>query len=372
MIPPFDWHQEGKASFQIGPAFYRAHSQVGRDLAVLAAALDKAETGQLRVLDAMTGCGIRPLRYCLEADADWVWANEGNPSMAALLHQNLAHHLPPERFRITHQDANQIFFDCHQRQDYYDLVDVDSFGSAAPYLSTSLWATKLGGLLYLTDTDSRTSSGHNPTKSLAAYGAYARVHPAGQEQGLRLLLGAVWQQAAARGFGIAPVFSLFAGNLHRVMVRLLPSIQEQDALNYGFLGYCHACGHYAAFQWRQLSRAQCPHHDPPEAMALSGPLWLGPLHDRDRLQTMAQLAHQWGWSERMALLKIMQTEADLPPYYFPLGEIGRRGKMDIPPRDRLLTALQKSGYRASLTHIDPQGIKTDAPFADCVAIARSL
>ncbi|MEM9163982.1 MAG: tRNA (guanine-N1)-methyltransferase, partial [Cyanobacteria bacterium P01_F01_bin.4] len=64
---------EGKACFRVEQAFYRPKSKLGRDLAILAATVYRQERGQLRVLDAMTGCGVRPLRYQLEAGADWVW-----------------------------------------------------------------------------------------------------------------------------------------------------------------------------------------------------------------------------------------------------------------------------------------------------------
>jgi tRNA (guanine26-N2/guanine27-N2)-dimethyltransferase len=49
-------------------------------------------------------------------------------------------------------------------------------------------ATKIGGLIYLTNTDGRTLTGHNLENSLADYGAYARNHPAAHEQGLRLII----------------------------------------------------------------------------------------------------------------------------------------------------------------------------------------
>ena len=63
---------EGQAHFHVGQAFYRVQSRMGRDLAVLAAAVDRRERGVLRVLDAMSGCGVRSLRYALEARADFV------------------------------------------------------------------------------------------------------------------------------------------------------------------------------------------------------------------------------------------------------------------------------------------------------------
>ncbi|MCG8363452.1 MAG: tRNA (guanine-N1)-methyltransferase [Pseudanabaenales cyanobacterium] len=365
------WRREGKAKFYIDNAFYYPQSEIGRDLAILAAAVYKHNRGQLRVLDAMTGCGVRPLRYQLEAGADWVWANEGNPELQAVLAKNLTLGMQPHSYRITHQDANQVFFSCYQQRDYYDLVDIDSFGSPAPYLSTGLWATKIGGLLYLTNTDGRTTGGRNPDKSLQVYGAYARSHPAVHEQAMRLLIGSALQQAATKGMQVQPVFSLFNGQVHRVMVQLMVGCSWTSEL-YGFLGYCHTCGHYQSVSWRQLGRVVCPgsHLDSRScSLSLSGPLWLGALHDVERLKQMETLAHAWGWIKRAKLLQIMQAEADMPPYFFKLGEIGHRGKMDVPQRDRLIQALRYRGYRATRTHLDCQAIKTDANMANCIEIA---
>jgi tRNA (guanine26-N2/guanine27-N2)-dimethyltransferase len=360
---------EGKATFAIGNAFYRPKSAIARDLAVLAAAVYRQRHGMLRVLDAMTGCGVRPLRYGLEAGAYFVWANEGNPDLAAILEQNLSR-LPAHTYRLTHQDAHQVFFTCYQQRDFYDLVDIDNFGGPTPYVSTGLWATKLGGMLYLTSTDGRATSGHDPERSLRTYAACGRSHPAAHEQGLRLILGHAAQTAAARGMGVEPVFSLFTGQVHRVMVRLVskPTLTET---NYGFLAYCHSCGHFQTVDWRHLGRVACP-CGATDAPVVSGPMWLGPLHNGATLAEMQRLAETWNWQTQGRLLTMMAQEIHLPPYYYPLGEIGRRGQMDIPNRDRLIAALQSRGYQAAVPSMDWQGVKTDAAFGDCVAIARTL
>ena len=365
---------EGKAQFQVGSAFYRVQSRLGRDLAILAAAVDRQARGKLRVLDAMSGCGVRSLRYALEAAADFVWANEGNPELGTLVRDNLAQSLPDGSFRVTHRDANEVFFECYQRRDFYDLVDIDSFGGGAPYLSTGLWATKLGGLLYLTSTDTRTTGGHNPEHSVQLYGAYARPHPASHEQGARLLMGSAMQQAAARGFASRPVFAYYNGHVHRVMLRLMTA-QPWSSKQYGFLGYCHHCGHYQTLSWRQLGRAVCEHRrvisGPPQPLTISGPMWLGPLHDEAYLAKMQTRAQQQHWSAASDLLGLMMAESALPPYYFTLPEIGRRGRMDIPKRDQLMTKLRDRGFQVSLTHFDTQAIKTDAAIADCIAAAQA-
>jgi len=366
-VPPSN--QEGRARFQVGAAFYRPKSKIARDLALLAAAVYRQRNGRLRVLDAMAGCGVRALRYHLEAGADELWVNEGNPELASLLAENLAASLVNRPHRLTYQDANEVFFDCYQRRDFYDLVDIDNFGSPAPHAASGLAATRIGGLLYITSTDGRATGGHDSERALASYGAYPRAHPAAHEQGLRLLIGHAAQQAAARGLGAEPVFSLFTGQVHRAMVRLVPK-STLTAARYGFLTHCHRCGQFGTAGWRQLGQVSCA-CAPDSSPVLSGPLWLGPLHHQPTLTAMEAVAADWGWHAQGQLLKVMQAEADLPPYYYRLGEIGRRGKLDIPPRDCLLTALRPQ-FRASPTHLEGAAIKTDAPLATVIAVARQL
>lgn len=357
---------EGKALFRVGPAFFRPSSRPARDLSVLAAAIYRQQMGHLRVLDVMTGCGVRSQRYALESHADWIWANDANPDMATVLTDNLSQ-LPPERYQLSYHAADPLFHQCYQHQKEFDLIDLDSFGLPTPFLQGCLQTVKLGGLLYITGTDSRTLAGHNPQHSQRMLGAWARSHPAAHEQGLRLLLGLCWQQAQVLGRDIKPIFSYFQGQIYRVLIQINSPQRQHDL---GFIGYCHHCGHYQTVPWDQLSRATCPHQGPP--LTLSGPMWLGPLHDPTWLVSMEQLAEDWGWSGRIQLLRIMQAEALMPPYFYPVAEIGRRGKMDIPKRDRIIAQLYQQGYQASLTHINPQAFKTDAPFHDCLIIAVDL
>jgi tRNA (guanine26-N2/guanine27-N2)-dimethyltransferase len=356
--------KEGQATFLSGGAFYRAHSRLSRDLGVLAAIIYRRETGKLRVLDGMTAAGVRSLRYALEAQADFVWANDGNPEIAAVLEQNLRV-LDPERYCVSYGSAHRLLSERGHRSDYFDLIDLDAFGSPISLLPGCFQAVRHGGLLYLTSTDGRSISGQLPEQSLRNWGAWVRSHPAVQEQAIRLLLGLVAQQAAMVGLGIEPVFSLYRGQSYRVMVQVF-SQQTWRAARSGFLGYCHTCGNFRTLAWSDLGKAVCCGG---RALSVSGPLWLGTLHGDDWLSAMA--AESGG--EAKQILAMMQQENALPPYYYPLGEIGRRGKLkELPKRDRLIEALQSAGYRASPTHLDASALKTDASLGDCLAIARSL
>lgn len=369
MISQSDWYREEQAEFQVGDAFYNPDSKYVRDLGILAATVYRQEHGSLRVLDALAGSGVRSLRYWQESKADYLWVNEGNPQLNFILQQNFTSAIAPECYQITHQDAHRVFFRCYLEQDYYDLVDVDCFGSAVPYLNNMLWATKIGGLMYLTSTDGRTLTGHPPEKTVQVYNAIARSHPAIQEQALRLLIGATQQQAAGRGLGIEPIFSLFTGQTYRVMLRLT-SKPQLTANNYGFLAYCHNCGNYQTFSWRKLNKVGCSCSHP--AVTLSGAMWLGQLHDRQYLKRFVSLAQNWQWHKLIKLLNLMQGEIDFSPYFYTLREIGSRGKLDLPKRSHLIVALQHKGYRAAATHIDPQGIKTNASMEDCIAISKQI
>ncbi|WP_017304462.1 hypothetical protein [Spirulina subsalsa] len=361
--------EEGRVSFGVGGAFYRPETRIVRDLGVLAGWVYRQQVGALRVLDAMTGCGVRSLRYGAESGASWVWANEGNRDLGGLLGENLGGAIASGHCKLTFENAHRVFFHCYSEQDYYDLVDVDCFGSAAPYYSTALWAVKIGGLLYLTSTDGRSATGHLPGKSLQDYGAFARSHPAAHEQGLRLLLGALQQEAASRGMGIQPIFSLYRGNTYRVMVRLGAKVRLTPQ-NYGFLGYCHHCGDYQGVAWEKLGRSLCLRDERP--LTLTGPMWLGELGDRIFLDAMRSSLLPQLDSSLPPLLDLLQAEADFPPYFYTLQAIGKRGKLDLPPKAQLIQALQAQGYRATATHLNAQGLKTTASLATCIAVARGI
>ncbi|MBV5260292.1 N2,N2-dimethylguanosine tRNA methyltransferase [Synechococcus moorigangaii CMS01] len=358
--------QERSIQFQVGVGFYRPQSRIVRDLGVLAAAVYRQSQGRLQILDGLSATGVRSLRYYQEARADWVWANEGNPEMLETLMTNLRR-IPAAQRCISGLSLRQLCLERSLMGDRYDLVDIDAFGSGSAFVQEALNVTTLGGLMYLTSTDGRTYSGREPQRALRQYGAYGRSHPSVQEQGLRLLLGSLAQQAAQRDFGIEPIFSFFWGDTCRIMARLTrkPALTAE---NYGFLGYCHHCGNYGLPAWRKLSQATCPHDRQP--LTLSGPLWLGKLHQPDYLTPMLSLAQQWAWADVTKMLETMLAENDLPPYFFPLKEIGARAKIDLPKLDWLLQHLQEAGFRASRTHINHQALKTDAPLETIQAIAR--
>jgi tRNA (guanine26-N2/guanine27-N2)-dimethyltransferase len=82
---------------------------------------------KLRVLDTLHGCGIRSLRYLVEADADFVRANDGNDEYQRIILENLRRSRVPRGFRddewrwevtLTHFDANRLMTECYQQKGF--------------------------------------------------------------------------------------------------------------------------------------------------------------------------------------------------------------------------------------------------------------
>ncbi|CAI0431344.1 unnamed protein product [Linum tenue] len=371
--------------FDIGGAFYRHESSTGRDLGILAASVYRQSKGGLRVLDAMCGCGIRSCRYLMEAEADFVLANDANDEYRDLIVGNLKQVERDEtRWVVCHSEANRVLTERYLQRDFFDLIDIDSFGSESMFLRSAMLALRLGGLLYLTNTDGYSSGGHRPRHSLDAYGAFVRPLPFANEIGLRMLIGGAVREAAVLGYHVTPLFSYYAyhGPVFRVMLRMnRPKILENR--DYGFIGYCNRCGHSQAFSWEELGKIGCSccnSEGSRQGFVVSGPLWIGPLHSSDCITQMLDLAAEWGWVgngagvELEKLLKHMLDESDprLPPGYIKLDEMTRRAKMNGPPLRMLMRTLQEMGYAASRSHIASSAIKTDCGMAVLIKLAKEL
>eukprot|EP00741_Cyanophora_paradoxa_P009103 tig00000145_g8815.t1 len=465
--------REGATDFWMSRAFYRPLNRLSRDLGVLCVAAHKKERGggDLRVLDLMAGSGIRGLRYVKEAGATSLTSNEGNCEHFPNLIRNLAPLAgapeelwsalaarPPREHegadlqlgptvRATSANATKLLMRCHLEGDLFDVVDVDAFGCPGEFFSTAPYAVRLslspnraslglalarfGGLLYVTSTESRAPAGVNAHDGPRMYASFGRSHGAVNEQGLRMTAGYAMQQAQSRGLGLSPLFSLFLRGTYRIMFRVLPrgAAPWRPDL-YGFLAHCLACGTFSVVPWKRLGAVCCPdcaargetpkRADGGDGIYVSGPMWLGPLHDAGVLDAMLAECSTPAFAETFAgpgsearrVLLSMRDECDTAacapeerpeqggeggtagglqldplqrpgwarpgscsrpvPYYYDVGKIARAGGVCCPPRGYLVEELRARGYQASGTHVDRQaGLKTDAPMSVLAEIAAS-
>lgn len=374
-----------------GEGFFRPSSRPSRDLGVLLARHLRGLHGQLRVLDLMSGCGIRALRYGAEAGAAAIWANDADPDRLPLLEANLAA-LPlrvegpgrgaeqPCSTTITALTAQQLLAGCLVERRRFELVDLDGFGCPSALLPLALEAVVFGGALYLASTDGRSPTGHDRPAAIRSLGAAARAHPASWELALRLQLGVIARSAWALGRGIRPLFSFSEGRTFRtaVQVHRRPEPGEEGLL--GLLAHCHGCGDQqvqSLLRLRGWGPCACETAPP---LAISGPLWIGPLQDVDALAAMARTE-----AERVAtgavaslapagarLLEDLGADPGLPARCWPLSEIARRLGSGPPRCQQLVGALRADGWSATASAIAPGQLRSDAPWPRLLALAGAL
>ncbi|MFM7635145.1 MAG: N2,N2-dimethylguanosine tRNA methyltransferase [Cyanobacteriota bacterium] len=358
---------------RLGPGFFRPESRPSRDLGVLLARRLGAQV-PLRVLDLMAGCGIRALRYGLEAGATQVWANDADPDRRALIAANL---MPlVGRARLSTTTAQQLLADCLQHQRRFELVDLDAFGCPSALLPLAIEAVAFGGVLYLASTDGRSPTGHDRRAAIRSLGAAARAHPASWELALRLQLASQARVAWSQGRGLEPVLAFSDGRTFRTAVRITrapaPGAEEQ----LGLLAHCPACGDQQVQPlltlrpWRAcLCRAAAL---PP--LAISGPLWIGPLQDPALLQVMAtDLVPPEAAAATIRLLTRLQADPAPVARCWPTALIARRLGGGGPPRlDALVEAVQRAGGRAWRSGVMAGQIRSDASWPLLLDLAARL
>lgn len=359
----------------------------------LAAGVIEGTSGQaiepVAVLDAMAGCGIRALRYGLEAmpAGSVLWVNDADPDRLPLLQANLAPLAaagPVPQIattQITTRTAQQLLAAALVQRRRFDLVDLDAFGCPGDLVPLALEAVRVGGLLYVASTDGRSPTGHDRLGALRQLGAAARAHPASWELALRLQLGVIARAAWAQGRGIRPVLSFSEGRTFRTAVRLQARPAPAALQQLGLLAHCHGCGDQQVqplLQLRRWSRCRCPGDEPP--LAISGPLWIGALQDPVVLARLLQRAEQppaavagpWLGSQGRQLLQRLAADAGDLPRCWPTSAIARCLGGGPPPLAALVKGLQQRGHRAAASGVMPSQVRSDAPWTVILEVAAGL
>jgi len=380
--PECSHYCEGAAQLAPGTGFFRPESRPSRDLGVLLAGVlaeaPELAEGELAVLDLMAGCGIRALRYGLEAGVRRVWANDADADRLPWLRRNLAPLAPEGRLRITALTAQKLLARCVLAEERFHLLDLDAFGCPTALVPAALEALRFGGVLYLASTDGRSPTGHDRRAAIRSLGAAARAQPTSWELALRLQIAVVARAAWALGRGIRPLFSFSEGRTFRTAIQLLrrPAAREEEQL--GLLAYCHGCGEQfsqSLLQLRAWPACACGAADSP-TLAISGPLWLGPLQHPGTLQAMAAraaaLPPTWTTRASRRLLDALAADPGLPVRCWPTAELGRRLGGGPPAIEALLVALREAGYEALRSGVMSGQFRCNAPWPRVLELAAAL
>ena len=354
--------------------FYNPKMSLGRDLAVLFAACFFPEGKRLRVCDAMTGSGVRAVRYVLESrNVASLIAADKNPEAVEATRRTIQLNGLERKIAVVESDANLLLL--QHMQDRFELVDLDPFGSPAPYLESALRAIEDGGVVAATATDMGPLTGARPAACFRKYGASAIRTEFEKEVALRILASCLATIAIRIELGIEIAFAHASDHYARIYatVRKGKASANESAKLLGFLEYCPKClmrrsgNSLGSIEWVCKvcgSRAQ-----------IAGPIWLGSLWDEEVVQRMVKYTPNLSssrLSEVQLILSRICEEVDSSAFYYRTDSFARSLRMRPLRIARVVDALLYSGHQACRTHFDPKGFRTNMKFEELVVLLRDL
>lgn len=344
-------HREGAVEFKAetsgsgsgpgkaGGVFYNPAMASARDLHV-ALWRRLAPTGT--TLDGLAASGVRGLRLMTEAGAAIEFCDR-SPAAAEAIRANLARNSLDAK--VHEGDLCKIL---EGRE--FDALDIDPFGTPAPFIPAAVRAVADGGLLGVAATDTAVLCGAQPKACERRYGARPLSGVAAKEVGMRILLGAIAREAAGEGRAVTPLLCYTEGHHLRAWVRL-------------------TLGKPPTLCW--LSHEMQLHDT--NASGLAGPLWADALGDPAALPNEQELPDTAQRQGLVRLLTTLREELPGPPGLWDMNEMARAaGRGETPRRERIVVALQERGWFASSSIFHPLGIRTDAPLGEQVAAVQSL
>jgi len=346
-----------------GQPFYNPGMALNRDLSVLLVeAFARQRSREVDVADALAGTGARALRLANEVDAAvLVHANDGQVEAVAAMRRGVEANPRCAAGRVAVHGGDAHTFLAARR---FDVVDLDPCGSPMPFLDAAVRATRHGGLVCATATDTGALAGAFPKACRRRYDAHHGLHvaPWRAEVGLRILGGAMVRSAARFDRVATPVLSISHGHWMRVVARIEDGKSDTDA---GLRRLQNAALDDDGLG-RFVARADA-------SVPWAGPLWSGPLHDAALVETMAAAAQGKTLArgaEVGALLAILQQESVAAPFWI----VGHDWEAELGPpprRDVMMARLRAAGFASSRTHMDAQGVRTDAPMQAIKAAWRA-
>jgi tRNA (guanine26-N2/guanine27-N2)-dimethyltransferase len=344
--------QDNREQFPPGtaPVFFNRRMELNRDATILLLSVLKPSD----YVDAMGATGVRGLRVANECGIP-VTINDKDPEAIPVIEQNIARSGLP--VTVTCRDACSLLF-----EQSFDAVDLDPFGTPAPFVDAGVRGCRR--FLLVTATDTAPLCGAHLKAGIRRYFARPANTMYHAEVGLRILLGFVVRETVKYDRGVEPLFCFAREHFVRLHLRLTRGAQAADRTiaKIGFVMQCPSCA-YREEQHGMVPplAATCPHCNKP--LLPIGPLYLGKLFNDEILGQMQEQLADMTLGTKKELLKILTVcREELPTSsFYDYHMLAQKLATSPPAIDAVLERLRAAGYAASRTHFSGTGVKTDAP-----------
>ncbi len=365
------------------PVFYNPRMRLNRDLSVLflSAYLEKHSIESM--CEPLTGSGVRTLRYLNECPGDFhAKMFDANPLAVETARRNVENLNLGDRADVMHGDAKLLLL-TESRGKRFDFVDVDPFGTPAPYLNAAIQSlSPKGGLLAVTATDMPVLCGVYPKIALRRYGGFSTRAPFTHEIAVRLLNGLVYSMAGLNDCSMEPLAVLSTDHYIRTWVRIEANRTEanRQTSQLGTIHYCLGCMHTESLPVMRTFKTESFEHKIENCkgpVKVAGPLWNGPLFSDEFLSDVLRMFEKEDqdiYHRRVPeTIEKMIEESEYTDYPF----IDIHALCDLhglaPPKNRdVMEHLRNRGFNAVRTHFKSTAIRTTASVKEMTSSISEL
>jgi tRNA G26 N,N-dimethylase Trm1 len=275
-----------------------------------------------------------------------------------------------------------------------------------PFLDTAIQSLARRGVLEVSATDTAALTGSSKNPLMRRYGARVRLDKLKHDSGLRVLMATVARAAARHDRSIIPLLAIWDSHHLRVSVRVLRLMEGANNLesSLGWRVYNPTKEEVEASTNSGLlpkdSGADLPircflplsHPVAREDKRISGPMWIGPMGDKDVMASMTverslelcgaiysenDLAN---WSQKNVELEnrkiaravrniAEESEAIETTHLVPVDELSSWLERGGPPSPaRMAELLNQAGYTSSVSHYAEPAFRSEAPWSEIVRV----
>ena len=341
-------HSSGGPGKIQGGVFFNEQMAFNRDISVM---FLRAVGRDLSVADAMTATGSRAVRIANEVEGTQVTANDISQDAIPYIEANIGLN-KLDNCIASNRNLHSLFAD-----EAFDYVDLDPFGSPAPFVQSAILGCRKKGILAITATDTAPLAGAHAPKCRRRYQSEPVRGYMCHEGGLRILMCSIARELAKFDRGMKPLLSFYADHYFRAYIQVEEGAEKADRM-LAQLGYME-------YNTETLERSTSDRYDPVHKY---GPFWLGPLHDQEFVSRMD--ASGMATEKRCnKYLDLWRNELDSEVFVYDMSELSSHIKMSPAKLADFIDLLNTNG-RASFTHISPTSFKTDLALNDVISLYR--
>jgi len=361
------------------PVFYNPRMRFNRDVTVASLkAYAKLFKKSFTACDAFAGCGIRGIRFAKEVEeCRKIILNDIRKQAFDIILKNLELNFgkKPEvnddkaklavekkEIIVENKDANVLL---HENFSKIDAVDVDPFGTPAPFIEASIVALRNDGLLMVTATDVAPLCGVYPKACRRKYDATAYRADFMHELGIRILIGFILRISARYDKVIIPLLSLSKDHYYRVFLltkRYGAGKVDRWLSNLKYVKHCH-CGYFVISEDNKKERCKICKRE----LLISGPIWTRELHNEKFIKKA-------GKDVLGKLYEILLGEArpDAPIFYYNIHKRCKKLRITPPGINEIVEEIKSRGYFACRVHFEKEPcIKTNISLKELEMILKT-